>query len=99
MKVIKSGKVEKPENWKAKVTCKKKDELDSTGCGAVLTVTAKDLVMMYWHGTHSCHYYTAVKCPQCGKYNRAKIPDSVWKEFNTATNRKKAIFDGFDESI
>ena len=98
MRIIKKGNVQKPKNWKAEVTCGKKDELDGDGCGAVLSVAAKDLVMMYWHGTHSRHYYTAIKCPECEKYNRVDPPDPVLKQFNTATRRRKAIFDGFDES-
>lgn len=99
MDIVKDGKIGSPDNWQAEISCEKKDKLDKSGCGAVLSVTVKDLLMMYWHGTHFRHDYPAVRCPQCGKYNRAEVPDLVWERFNTAKNRKKGIFDGFSESI
>ncbi len=99
MKVLKEGSVEAPKKWKAKVMCGKKDRYDKKGCGAVLGVTAKDLVMMYWEGTHFCHHYAAIKCPRCGKHNRVELPALVWEKFNTDEHRRKAIFDGFSDSV
>ena len=97
MKVIKKGKVEERKNWK-KVTCQKDDKYDKEeGCGAILSVTVKDLVMMFFRGTHYRHYYTAIKCPQCGKHNRVMLPDSIWRKLNTEENRSKALFDGFSD--
>ena len=100
MKVIKDGKIGNPDNWQTKIVCEKKDRLDSEVCGAELEVTEKDLVMMYWHGTHFKHCYTAAKCPQCGKYNRVEeVPQPIWERFNTTRRRELAIFDGFTEEI
>ncbi|HEY4474914.1 MAG TPA: hypothetical protein VJC06_03265 [Candidatus Paceibacterota bacterium] len=100
MEVVKDGKVGNPEEWKTEVICRKKDKFDEDGCGAVLSVTAKDLVMMYWHGTHFRHNYTAIRCPQCGKHNRIRdVPKLVWEKFNNVENRNKSISDGFSESI
>lgn len=100
VEVVKNGKVGNPDAYKTEVKCEKKDKFDKDGCGAVLAVTAQDLIMMYWHGTHFRHNYTAVRCPQCGKYNRVRdVPPLVWEKFNTVKNREKAIFDGFSESI
>lgn len=101
MKVVKSGMVPKPlilSAWKASITCEKKDTPDSKGCGAILEVEAKDLIMMYWKGSHFDHHYAAVKCPCCDKYNRVKeFPDALWQKFSTAERRAKAIFDGFSD--
>ena len=100
MEVVKDGKVGNPDNWKIEVVCEKKDKFDKDGCGAILAVTAEDLVMMYWHGTHFRHYYSGIMCSQCGKYNKVRdVPRPVWIKFSTAENKDKAIFDGFSESI
>jgi len=100
MEVIKDGKVGDPDNWSAEVVCEKKDKFDRDGCSAILAVTAEDLTMMYWHGTHFRHNYAAIMCPQCGKYNRVRdVPKPVWLKFNTIENREGSIFDGFSESI
>ena len=100
MKVLKDGEHGPPEDWSEELTCKKRDKYDKKGCGAVLQVTFEDLVMMYWHGTHFPHYYSAVKCPQCGKYNATKnLPNPLWVKFNTKARRRKAVFDGFSDSI
>lgn len=102
MKVIKDGKIGKLEDWKSKITCCKQvssiDDLD--GCGALLEITTKDLVLMKWYGTHFCHHYSAVRCSQCGNYNAVKdLPQPLWEALNTDENRAKAIFNGHDESI
>lgn len=98
MKVIKPGNIGDLDNsWETEVVCEKKDRVDQIGCGAVLSITAQDLLMMHFFGAIFCHYYSAVRCPQCGKYNRVKTPDLVWEKFNTAANQKKSIFDGFDD--
>ncbi len=100
VEVVKDGKVGNLDDWKVEVVCRKKDRFDKKGCGAVLVVNGQDLVMMYWHGTHFRHNYTAIKCSQCGKYNRVRdVPKPVWEKFNTTENRENAIFDGFNDSI
>ena len=102
MQIVKDGEVGNPDKWKAEVTCEKKDKFDTNGCSAVLSIILKDMIMMYFEGTHFRHYYTAIKCPRCGKYNRVKdVPVPVLKKFgyDTARRRKSAIFDGFSESI
>ena len=96
MKVLKAGRVSgsgKP--WRTKVVCRKRDQFDSEGCGAQLAVTEKDLVMMYYLGTHFQHFYAAVKCPLCGHYTAPRdIPGPVWSRLDTAAKRAKAVFDG-----
>lgn len=100
MKVLKHGKIGDLAHWKTVVSCGKKDAYDEVGCGAELEIAKEDLVLMYWHGTHFPHYYGAVKCPQCGKYNKVKdIPDSTWGEVATPKNKKGAKFDGFSEEL
>ncbi|MEK7561172.1 MAG: hypothetical protein AAB539_04445 [Patescibacteria group bacterium] len=99
MEIVKDGAIGNPDDWKAEVVCGAKDGMDKDGCGAVMSITAGDLVIMYWHGTHFRHDYPAVRCPQCGKYSRVKIPTLVWEKLNTVKNRRKAIFDGFSEEI
>lgn len=99
MEVIRDGNIGNPDDWKTEVTCEKKGGSDKDGCDAVLSITAKDLIMMYWEGTHFRHDYPAIRCPQCGKYNSVKVPDLVWEKFNTSKNRDESIFDGFSESI
>lgn len=97
--MIKDGKIGYPANWKAEIACEKKDKFDKDGCGAVLRVTAKDLIMMYWKGTRVRRYYTSISCPQCGKHNRTGgVPHPVWKKFATNENIKNAIFDEFSEA-
>lgn len=98
MEVVKDGKVGNPENWKTVVSCSKKDAYDSVGCGAELEVRPNDLILMYFKGSHSNHYYTAVKCPQCGKYDRVRdVPKPIWEKIHTNANKAKAIFDGFSD--
>jgi len=97
MEIVKDGNIGNPDDWKAEVKCDKNDKYDKDGCGAVLSIAAADLVMMYWYGSHFLHFYTAVRCPQCGKYNEVKVPNLVWEKFNTAKNQNKAIFDGFSD--
>ena len=96
--VKKEGKV--PFHWKAEVTCKgPKGTEDQKGCGAVLEIGEKDLVLRHWFGTHFRHDYAAIKCPCCGVYTGLEVPDSVWERLDTAKNRKKSTFDGFDDRI
>lgn len=101
MEVIKEGSV--PESvawgmWKKEVTCEKKDKPDTNGCGAILRISAGDLCMMYWKGTHSHKYYTATRCPRCLKFNRVfDVPANVLEKVNTPRTRKHAIFDGFGD--
>lgn len=100
MDVIKDGEIGNLEDWETEITCDKKNGGDDKeGCGAVLSVNAKDPIMMWWHGTHFKHWYAAVRCPQCGKYNQVKLPDLLWEQFNTTKNKKNATFDGFKDSI
>ncbi len=101
MKVIQGGTVPAPEDWVVKVTCieKRVDKGAPKGCGAELEVNKDDVVLMKWFGTHSAHYYAAVQCPRCLKYNFITAPNTIWKELNTPEGRAKAIFDGFDDSI
>jgi phage FluMu protein Com len=88
--------------WKATVRCAKRDKQDRKGCGTVVQVTQKDLIMLFWRGSHYPHYYLGVQCPTCGKYNVTKdkddVPEWIWKKFNTARGKKKAIFDGFSDA-
>lgn len=100
MKILKDGKMGNPEHWKTKVICHKKDKYDKDGCEAEMEVTATDLVLMYWHGTHWPHYYVAVKCPQCGKYTppgKGNVPEPIFEKINTLENQNMAIFDGFSD--
>lgn len=101
MKVIKNGSVVPGgiDNWKVEVTCHQRIKREKEGCGAVLEVAKKDLVMMHWFGTHFQHWYTAVRCPQCGKYNAVDVPDPIWQRFNTKKRRARSVFDGVDDSI
>jgi hypothetical protein len=95
MKVLVDGSVGDPEVWREAVTCHKQSKRDG-GCGAVFEAGPKDLVVMYWKGTLFNHYYLAVQCPQCGKYNAVYgVPEHIWEEVNNPENRKNAIFDGF----
>ena len=101
MKVVKDGKIGDLKNWKMKLVCEKKDKYDEKeGCGAELEITKADILIMYWHGTHFPHYYSAVKCPQCGKYiETGGIPKPLWEELATPKNKADAIFDGFSQEI
>ena len=65
------------------------------GCGAELEISENDLKRLYWHGTHFRHDYAAFKCAYCGKMNFVKVTDEIWEK----TKKKKALFDGFDDSI
>lgn len=101
-KVLKVGNVEEqiPETWKAVVTCKKQYKDDNDGCGAEVEIKFEDLFLMYWEGTNHKHYYHAWTCPACGKKNRYKaLPKKVEHALYTKKNEKKAIFDGFSESL
>lgn len=96
MEVLKQGSAPLPEAWSTTLTCSKADEHDQKdGCGAELKVGRDDLVLMYFRGSHFRHYYTAVLCPCCNKYNRVHPPETVWKPLHTPENKEKAIFDGF----
>lgn len=96
MEVIKEGSVPEVVDWNTEVTCEKKDEHDTSGCGAVWKIKAEDLILMYWKGTHSYKHYTAIQCSRCKKYNRVfNVPPNVLEKVNTPRARKHAIFDGF----
>jgi len=100
MKILKSGSFKDPEKWRATVTCMKKDKFDTSGCRAKMEIDMRDLFLMYWEGTHFQHHYTAVRCPQCGKYNRVRnVPDYVLEKVWTCEAKRAAVFDGFSESI
>lgn len=100
MKIVTDGQLGDPAKWTTTVKCGKKDPPDTKGCGAEMEITATDLILMYWEGTHFTHHYAAVRCPQCGKYNRVKdVPEPIYDKLDTARNRRKAVFDGFSESI
>lgn len=103
MKVITQGGVPSAENWSAQIICKKEEPMKGAhgtrpggGCEAVLEVTKDDLVLMSSHGTHFLHHYSAVRCPNCGKYTAVDIPDPMWEELRKT---KKAIPDGFDDNV
>jgi hypothetical protein len=95
VEVLKEGVVPKLGDWTIEVTCEKKDEFDRYGCEAVLKVWKDDLTLKYFRGSHVNHYYTAVQCPRCLKYNRVSPPESVWRPIFSDENKKNAIFDGF----
>jgi hypothetical protein len=97
MEVLKEGQVPAPELWCEEVVCGAKDKHDQEGCGAVLKVAVSDLILRYWKGSHFNHYYTAVQCPRCLKYNRVHPPKAVWLPLHTEENKAKASFDGFSD--
>ncbi len=104
MEVIKQGDVPSAEDWTIDVVCKKERATKGArgtnpggGCKAVLKITVKDLVLMSWHGTHFPHYYSAFRCPNCGKYTEVtRVPIPIWKNLYAT---KEAIPDGFDDSV
>lgn len=100
-RVKKEGKVPRnPRSWRTDITCEKKDQYDENGCGAIFEIREEDLKILYWHGTHFRHYYTATECPCCLKYNRVfSLPQNILRRVDTKENRKNAIFDGLSESI
>ncbi|HVY73060.1 MAG TPA: hypothetical protein VG984_03380 [Candidatus Paceibacterota bacterium] len=98
MEIVKEGSVPPPELWTTTLTCSKDDEHDKKqGCGTQLKAGPPDLVLMYFRGTHFHHYYTAVQCPRCMKYNRVCPPEVVWRPVHTPENKANAIFDGFQD--
>ena len=97
MEIVKEGSIPSPELWCEEVTCNAKDKHDKEGCGAVLKITATDLVLAYWEGTHFNHYYTAIKCTRCLKYNRVSPPETVWGPLHMHDNKRNAVFDGFSD--
>ena len=103
MKILKKGKVEKRvsvREWKMIITCQKDDEHDNDdGCGAKLCVCFKDLFLRYFYGTHFWHYYTSVRCPQCGKCVRVwDVPEPVLEKVFTPRNKEQADFDGWSDN-
>ena len=102
VKVVETGRIPLSKDWTTRVTCKQhsRSKKEGAGCGAVLEVGASDLMLMFWRGTHFAHYYAAVRCPCCGKYNFVhNAPKPIWEKLNTPENQQKAIPDGHDESI
>lgn len=101
MEKIKDGKYANIQSeWRKEVECKKFDQYDNEGCGAVYRIDPTDLVLRYFKGTHSQKYYTAIQCEQCDKYTRvSSVPQMVLKLVFTEENKKKATFDGFGESL
>jgi hypothetical protein len=98
MKVLVVGGTEARRNWKGYVTCDKKNAHDKPGCGAVLEVEEPDLNLMYWEDGTSQHYYIAVRCPECGKYNEARqVPKPIFERLVDAMHHGKAVFDGYGE--
>ncbi len=99
MEKVKDGKYANiQEEWRETVECRQFDKFDDEGCGAEYVVEPADLVLRYFKGTHSKHYYTAMRCEQCDKYTRVyDIPEMVLKAIYTAKNIKKATFDGFSD--
>lgn len=104
MKVAKEGNVPDAKDWEIVTLCSKKDKYDTEGCGAKLEeIREQDLVLMYFKGSHVNHYYSAVRCPRCGKYNRVgntpetKLPQTIWERLDTDKNERAAIFDGFSD--
>lgn len=97
MKILKEGIVPAPEIWSEEVTCRAKDKHDSEGCGAVLKITTTDLVLRYWKGAYFTHYYTAIQCPRCLKFNRVFPPETVWRLLHSNENKARATFDGFSD--
>lgn len=100
MKVLKKGNVpslSSYEKWSTAVTCKKEDKYDKKGCGAVLKIKIRDLVLMYYKGAWINHFYMAVQCPVCGKYTSVPVPVAHYERFATAERRSNAIFDGFSD--
>jgi hypothetical protein len=103
MEVVKVGDVPSAADWSAEVICKKEEPVKGAngtkpggGCEAVLKVAEGDLVLMSWYGTHCLHHYSAVRCPNCGKYTHVDIPEPMWERLRMT---KTAIPDGFDDSI
>jgi hypothetical protein len=99
MKVVKEGTVLSKEAFfaDAHVTCKKRDEHDSKGCGARLRIEEKDLVPRYWKASHSQNYYFSVICPRCRHYCHVRFSDGVFEELMTEDMRQRATFDGFGD--
>ncbi len=98
MEILQEGTVPAPELWHEEVTCKADDKHDTEEkCGAVLKITAADLVLRYYKGSHFNHYYTAIRCPRCLKWSRVFPPEVVWRPLHSDENRAKAMFDGFGD--
>lgn len=101
MKIIKEGnkryvKSVSVKRWKAVVRCRKTNKHDTEKpCGAELEIRAKDLLLMYWWGTHFAHYYAAFACSLCKKITGVDVPEAI---FDDLCKRKKrsARHDGFD---
>ena len=93
MRVLLAREGEK--NWKGFVSCGKHHDHEGQGCGAVMEVEEEDLTLMYWEDGSSEHFYPAVRCPLCGKYNEAKdVPKSVFERMIDSLKKGKAVFDG-----
>jgi len=96
MRVLLGGEGEK--NWKGYVSCQKYHDHEKRGCGAVMEVEEGDLILMYWEDGSSEHFYPAVRCPLCGKYNAAKgVPKSILERMVDSLKKGKAVFDGYSQ--
>ena len=96
MRVLLGGEGEK--NWKGYVSCGKHHDHEKHGCGAVMEVEEEDLILMYWEDGSSEHFYPAVRCPLCGKYNEAKgVPESVCERMVDSLKKGKTVFDGHSQ--
>jgi hypothetical protein len=86
------------KNWKGYVSCGKHHDYEKQGCGAVMEVEEEDLILMYWEDGSSEHFYPAVRCPLCGKYNEAKdVTKSVFERMVDSLKKGKALFDGYSQ--
>jgi len=96
MRVLRAAGTDLGKNWNGYVSCDRKNEHDKAGCGAVLEVDEADLNLLYWEDAESQHYYLAVRCPECGKYNAVRgVPRSVHERILDSLNHGKSIFDGY----
>ena len=87
MEVVKGGdriKSSAIEAWETEITCKRRDEWDKDGdgCGAVIKITAGDLRLMYYMGTHFRHYYAGTECPECKKRLNIKVPAGMFESIS-----------------
>lgn len=101
-KELNNGWKKKKTVWVKEVTCADSDPAicnHTKGCEAKIEINEKDLVVMYWYGTHFKHQYFAFQCPCCHKFNPVeKVPEKIVKQLDKKIFETK-IFDGFDDRI
>jgi len=89
MKVLMVGGTEARRNWKGYVRATRRMSNDTPGCGAVLEVEERPEPDVLEDGT-SQHYYVAVRCPECGKYNEPRhVPTPIFERLVDAMKARE----------